>query len=78
MRRQPSGRYDVMDEYHKIELILSKAMYLQGAEDREKMLKEYQQGCRNGDLAGALGYGHNKIVIIKMGICQRIPCNQNE
>lgn len=30
---------DVMDEYHKIELILSKAMYLQGAEDREKMLK---------------------------------------
>lgn len=30
---------DVMDEYHKIELILSKAMYLQGARDREKMLK---------------------------------------
>lgn len=30
---------EVMDEYHKIELILSKAMYLQGAEDREKMLK---------------------------------------
>ena len=30
---------EVMDEYHKIELILSKAMYLKGAEDREKMLK---------------------------------------
>ena len=30
---------DVMDEYHKIELIPSKAMYLQGARDREKMLK---------------------------------------
>ena len=30
---------EVMDEYHKIELILSKAMYLKGAEDREKMMK---------------------------------------
>lgn len=30
---------EVMDEYHRIELILSKAMYLKGAEDREKMLK---------------------------------------
>ena len=30
---------EVMDEYHKIELILAKAMYLKGAEDREKMLK---------------------------------------
>ena len=30
---------EVMDEYHSIELLLCKAMYLQGAEDREKMLK---------------------------------------
>ena len=30
---------EVMDEYHKIKRILSKAMYLKGAEDREKMLK---------------------------------------
>lgn len=30
---------EVMDEYHKIELIFWKAMYLKGAEDREKILK---------------------------------------
>lgn len=30
---------EAMDEYHQIELIISKAMYLKGAEDREKMLK---------------------------------------
>lgn len=30
---------EVMDKYHKIELILSKAMHLKGTEDREKMIK---------------------------------------
>lgn len=30
---------EVMDEYHKIELILSTEMYLKGAEDRDEMLK---------------------------------------
>ena len=30
---------EVMDEYNKIELIFLKAMYLKGAEDREKTLK---------------------------------------
>lgn len=30
---------DAIDEYHRMGLILSKAMYLQGAADRERMLK---------------------------------------